>query len=184
MVVIEKMNNKGFTLIELLATIVILSLVMGISVSGVMDAINYSKDRGEKLFVSKLSKSIDDYINLKGSSMVQSGSTYTFDKKNNIGNSTYGVSAYQLKKNSGNSFQIMDLVSEKLVDQVKLVNPKNKKQCFDNSHNPVIEVYRDSDYVYYYYVQFNSGNNRCELNTCISTLPSGLANKLNKKCEE
>lgn len=178
------MNNKGFTLIELLAAIVILSLVMGISASGVMGAINQSKAKGEKLFVSKLSKSIDDYINLKGSSMVQNGSAYTFDKKSNIGNSTYRVSAYQLKKNSGNSFKILDLVSEKLVDQVKLVNPKNKKQCFDNSHNPVIEVYRDSDYVYYYYVQFNSGNNRCELNSCISTLPSGLANKLDKKCEE
>mgnify|MGYP004478019419 CR=1 FL=1 len=183
--VIEKMNNKGFTLIELLAAIVILSLVMGISASGVMVAINQSKARGEKLFVSKLSKSIDDYINLKGSSMVQNGgAAYTFDKKNNIGNSTYRVSAYQLKKNSGNSFKILDLVSEKLVDQVKLVNPKNKKQCFDNSHNPVIEVYRDSDYVYYYYVQFNSRNNRCELNSCISTLPSDLANKLDKKCEE
>ena len=184
MVVIEKMNNKGFTLIELLATIVILSLVMGISASGIMGVINQSKARGEKLFVSKLSKSIDDYINLKGSSMVQSGSAYAFDKKNNIGNSTYRVSAYQLKKNSGNSFQIMDLVSEKLVDQAKLVNPKNKKQCFDNSHNPVVEVYRDSDYVYYYYVQFNSRNNRCELNACISTLSSDLANKLDKKCEE
>lgn len=177
-------NNKGFTLIELLATLVILSLVLGISVYGVTGAINNSKVRGEKLFVESLGKAIDGYINLKGSSMVQSGSAYTFDKKNNIGNSTYRVSAYQLKKNSGNSFKILDLVSEKLVDQVKLVNPKNKKQCFDNSHNPVIEVYRDSDYVYYYYVQFNSRNNRCELNTCISTLSSDLANKLDKKCEE
>ena len=76
MVVIEKMNNKGFTLIELLATIVILSLVMGISASGIMGVINQSKARGEKLFVSKLSKSIDDYINLKGSSMVQSGTSW------------------------------------------------------------------------------------------------------------
>ena len=185
MVVIEKMNNKGFTLIELLATIVILSLVMGISVYGVTGAINNSKARGEKLFLENLGKSIGSYIELHGSALKQTGGEVAkFSKKNNIGNSTYRVSAYQLKKNSGNSFKILDLVSEKLVDQVKLVNPKNKKQCFDNSHNPVIEVYRDSDYVYYYYVQFNSRNNRCELNSCISTLPSDLANKLDKKCEE
>ena len=78
---IKNLNKKGFTLIELLATIIILSLVMGISASGIMGVINQSKARGEKLFVSKLSKSIDDYINLKGSSMVQSGSAYAFDKK-------------------------------------------------------------------------------------------------------
>lgn len=184
MVVIEKMNNKGFTLIELLAAIVILSLVMGISVYGVMGTINNSKARGEKLFVENLGKSISSYIELHGSALKQTGGEVAkFSKKNNIGNSTYEVSLYQLKKGNDN-LRIMDLVSEKLVDQVKLVNPKNKKQCFDNSHNPVIEVYRDSDYVYYYYVQFNSRNNRCELNSCISTLPSDLANKLDKKCEE
>ena len=178
------MNNKGFTLIELLATIVILSLVMGISAYGVTGAINNSKARGEKLFVENLGKSISSYIELHGSGLKQDGDKVTtFSKKNNIGDSTYEVSLYQLKKGNDN-LKIMDLVNDGIVDEAKLVNPKNKKQCFDNSHNPVIEVYRDSDYVYYYYVQFNLGNNRCELNTCISTLPSGLANKLDKKCEE
>lgn len=184
MVVIEKMNNKGFTLIELLATIVILSLVMGISAYGVTGAINNSKTRGEKLFLENLGKSISSYIELHGSALKQTGGEVTtFSKKNNIGDSTYEVSLYQLKKGNDN-LKIMDLVNDGIVDEAKLVNPKNKKQCFDNSHNPVVEVYRDSDYVYYYYVQFNLGNNRCELNTCISTLPSGLANKLDKKCEE
>lgn len=177
-------NNKGFTLIELLATLVILSLVLGISVYGVTGAINNSKVRGEKLFVESLGKAIDGYISLKGTSLRQSGSAYTFDKKNNIGNSTYGVSLYLLKKSDGGSIYILDLVNEELVDQAKLINPKNKKQCFDTSHNPEVKIYQDSDYVYYYYVQFNSENNRCELNTCISTLSSDLANKLDKKCEE
>ena len=83
------MNNKGFTLIELLATIVILSLVLGISVSSVTGAIKQSRVRSERLFVEKLGKSIDGYIDLNGTKWHQVGDGYLFSKKNNIGNSTY-----------------------------------------------------------------------------------------------
>lgn len=168
-------NNKGFTLIELLATLVILSLVFGISVYGVMGAINNSKSRGEKLFVESLGKAIDGYISLNGSRMVHSGEEIKFTKKNNIGDSTYDVSMYLLKKNDGNSVYVLDLVSEGLVDQAKLINPKNKKQCFDTSHNPEVNIYQDSDYVYYYSVDLES--NLCDLESehlVINTLPSGV----------
>ena len=175
MVVIEKMNNKGFTLIELLATIVILSLVMGISAYGVTGAINNSKARGEKLFVENLGKSISSYIELHGSALKQTGGEVAkFSKKNNIGNSTYEVSLYQLKKGNDN-LRIMDLVNDGIVDEAKLVNPKNKKRCFNSSHNPEIEIYRDTDYVYYYSVSLE--NNQCDLsndNLIISTLPQGV----------
>lgn len=175
MVVIEKMNNKGFTLIELLATIVILSLVMGISVYGVTGAINNSKARGEKLFVENLGKSISSYIELHGSDLKQTGGEVAkFSKKNNIGNSTYEVSLYQLKKGNDN-LKIMDLVNDGIVDEAKLVNPKNKKRCFNSSHNPEVKIYRDTDYVYYYSVSLE--NNQCDLssdNLIISTLPQGV----------
>lgn len=175
MVVIEKMNNKGFTLIELLATIVILSLVMGISVYGVMGTINNSKARGEKLFVENLGKSISSYIELHGSALKQTGGEVAkFSKKNNIGNSTYEVSLYQLKKGNDN-LRIMDLVNDGIVDEAKLVNPKNKKRCFNSSHNPEVKIYRDTDYVYYYSVSLE--NNQCDLssdNLIISTLPQGV----------
>ena len=169
------MNNKGFTLIELLATLVILSLVLGISVYGVMGAINNSKSRGEKLFVESLEKAIDGYISLNGTSLRQSdGIRETFEKKNNIGNSTYEVSLYLLKKNGGGSIYILDLVNEGLVDQAKLINPKNKKACFDEENNPEVNIYRDSDYVYYYFV--NLENNLCDLgdDAVVNTLPSGV----------
>lgn len=175
MVVIEKMNNKGFTLIELLATIVILSLIMGISAYGVTGAINDSKARGEKLFVENLGKSISSYIELHGSGLKQTGDEVTtFSKKNNIGNSTYEVSLYQLKKGNDN-IKIMDLVNDGIVDEAKLVNPKNKKRCFNSSHNPEVKIYRDTDYVYYYSVSLEG--NQCDLssdNLIISTLPQGV----------
>ena len=173
--VIEKMNNKGFTLIELLATIVILSLVMGISVYGVTGAINNSKARGEKLFLENLGKSISSYIELHGSALKQTGGEVAkFSKKNNIGNSTYEVSLYQLKKGNDN-LRIMDLVNDGIVDEAKLVNPKNKKRCFNSSHNPEVKIYRDTDYVYYYSVSLEK--NQCDLssdNLIISTLPQGV----------
>ena len=170
------MNNKGFTLIELLATIVILSLVMGISAYGVTGAINNSKARGEKLFVESLGKAIDGYISLKGTTLRQSGGICaTFDKKNNIGNSTYEVSLYQLKNKNGNGIFVIDLVNDGIVDEAKLVNPKNKKRCFNSSHNPEVKIYRDTDYVYYYSVSLDG--NQCDLfsdNLIISTLPQGV----------
>ena len=168
------MNNKGFTLIELLATLVILSLVLSISAYGIVGVINRSRARGEELFVSKLSKVIDDYVSLNGSRMVHSGEEIKFTKKNNIGDSTYEVSMYLLKKSDGKSVYVLDLVSEGLVDQAKLINPKNKKACFDEENNPEVKIYRDSDYVYYYFV--NLENNLCDLgdDAVVNTLPSGV----------
>ena len=60
------MNNKGFTLIELLATVVLLSLVMGIGAYCVSNTITNSKKRTEKIFVDKLDSAIEEYIDLKG----------------------------------------------------------------------------------------------------------------------
>lgn len=173
------MNNKGFTLIELLATIVILSLVLGISVSSVTGAIKQSRVRSERLFVEKLGKSIDDYIDLNGTKWHQVGDGYLFSKKNNIGNSTYEVVCYLLKKSDGESIKIMDLVHEGLIDDAKFINPKNKKKCFDEDYNPEIKVYKDSDYVYYYSVNLSS--NQCDLSEDvlqINTLPDAVKSQV------
>ena len=112
---------------------------------------------------------------MHGSALKQTGGEVAkFSKKNNIGNSTYEVSLYQLKKGNDN-LRIMDLVNDGIVDEAKLVNPKNKKRCFNSSHNPEIKIYRDTDYVYYYSVSLE--NNQCDLssdNLIISTLPQGV----------
>ena len=172
------MNNKGFTLIELLATVVVLSLVLGIATHGVISAINNSKTRGEELFVTQLSKIIDGYIEEYGSSLQVVGSTYTFSKKNNLGNSTYSVESNQVK-NSGRSIYVLDLVNGGFIDEAKFINPKNKKKCFGQRNNPEIKIYRDSDFVYYYSIDLS--NNLCEIeqdHAKINTLPDELKNKI------
>lgn len=68
------MNRKGFTLIELLATIVILGIVGGIATYGVINTINTSKLKSEKIFVDKLSNLIDDYLDLYSSELTKDNS--------------------------------------------------------------------------------------------------------------
>ena len=56
------MNNKGFTLVELLATLVILSLVVGL----VFGAFNFNfgsaKEKTEEVFVNTLRDAVDLYL--------------------------------------------------------------------------------------------------------------------------
>ncbi len=179
------MNNKGFTLIELLATIVILSLVMGLAATGVTNTIQNSKKRSEKLFVEKLGKSIDDYVSLKGSTLKEVGTRVTFQKCDTKQcKKPYTVEAFQVKKKDGGSITLRDLVDEHLVDIQKLINPKNKKGCLEEGKNPEIMVFKDREYVYYYYVNLSGSKTSCDIlseNGLIDTLPTNLKNELKKK---
>ena len=56
-------NKKGFNLVELLATLVILSLVVGISVVGIIGSIDNAKKKAEKEFLNQLANAVDVYMN-------------------------------------------------------------------------------------------------------------------------
>lgn len=155
------MNRKGFTLIELLATIVILGIVGGIATYGVINTINTSKLKSEKIFVDKLSNLIDEYLDLYPPTK-KIGTTYTFDKcVDDICNDTYSVSANKILKTDGTIITIKDLVDKKIITYKDLINPKNKQECFNSSFNPEIVIYKDNDYVYHYYVDLS--NNNCDI---------------------
>lgn len=175
------MNNKGFTLVELLATIIILSIVMGIATSGVISYINTSKKRSEKIFVDKLENSIDAYLNLNGRTLetLDSIPSADFQKcKDATCGDSYIATAHQLK-----SIHLQDLVTANLVELDKVINPKNKKNCLNNA-NPEVVIFKDSDYVYYYYVDLSGNKTSCEIsdeNSLISTLPKKLIKKLKEQ---
>lgn len=175
------MNKKGFTIIELLATIIILAIVSGIATTGVLSAINTSKLKSEKVFVNKLSNLIDDYLDLVPPTQ-KNGPTYTFNKcKDAYCTETYSVTASQMLKSDGTQITISDLISAGVVTQNDLINPKNKKQCFNTSANPEIVIYKDSDYVYHYYVDLSDTNTNCEItaeNAIIDTLPDNLKSQV------
>ena len=179
----DVMNNKGFTLVELLAVIVILSLVMGIASYGVLSAIESSKNSSEKIFVEKIGGLIDEYLALKGSrlGLKNSDNPILWCKKGSCSSDNSDLdSTYEL-----NSFSFNDIIDEDLIDEDQIVNSRNKKNCFgngsNNSKNPIVRVFRDSDYVYYYYVDLRGNKTYCEVsndNGVINTLPSNLRGKV------
>lgn len=176
------MNNKGFTLIELLATVVILSLVMGIAGVGVTNAINNSRLKSEKIFVDKLAGFIDEYITLKQPNTNVNNTTYTFKKcEDTAGNVCYNKVAREVKESDGTDITLQDLLDAGIFDKTKIINPRNKLDCL-NGKNPKVRIFKDDDYVYYYYVNL-SGNTttNCDItasNGLIDTVPNDLKSKV------
>ena len=177
-----KLNRKGFTLIELLATVILLALIGGIATYSIINTITVSKLKSEKIFVDKLSKLIDDYIDLKPPTKTKNTTIYQLTKCNNNNcTETRTVEAIKMFKSNGEKIYLSDLVAENLVTYDELVNPKNKKKCFEDT-NPEIKIYKDSDYVYYYFVNLKGTRTNCSIgneNGIISTLTDELYTQLN-----
>ena len=184
------MNRKGFTLIELLATIAILAIIGGIATISVISTINNSKLKSEQVFIEKISNLIDDYLDLNPPTK-SVGETISFEKcKDANCSEKYTVTATLMKKNvstgEDDSIYIKDLITANLVESDQLVNPKNKEQCFISA-NPEIIVYKDSDYVYHYYVDLKGTNTDCDIsdeNGFINILPDNLKSKVGLEWKE
>lgn len=173
------MNNKGFTLVEMLAVVVVLSVVLGIATNGVLSYIEASKKKSEVVFITNLEKYIENYLDFYKTELSLTNNSYIFKKcKKSNNENCIEVSAYELT-----SFTITDMTEAeiKLVENNELINPANKKQCFENT-NPSIKVYKDDDYVYYYYLDLEN-NNDCQLssnNFIITNIPQNLCQKINE----
>lgn len=170
------MGRKGFTLMEVLAAITILSLVLGIAGRSVIGIINTSKERSEVLFVEEIDKAIDEYISLEGSKLVKDNtSAYSFEKcRNAYCTETKVVQAHELFNRDGSNINLSVILDS--FEEEKLTNPVNKLDCL-NGVNPVIRIFKDSDYVYYYYINVGGSNTSCEIkaeNGIINTLPDNL----------
>ena len=83
----------------------------------------------------------------------------------------------------------------------KIVNPATKEKCLNNSKNPEenpeekpkVRLFKDDDYVYYYYVDLSGNNTSCHIsdeNAIITNIPKKLCSALKAvesegiKCEE
>ena len=175
------MNNKGFTLIELLATIVILGIIMGIASYSVINTINKSKLKSEKIFVNKIETAIQEYLSLKGSTISKKteGINISFNKCRTLNNEeTCDIKeAWELKEITMN-----DITEEglKTINKNNFINPKNKLNCLDNK-NPSIKIYKDSDYVYYYYADLTTDKTSCNITEeigIISNIPEKMCNSI------
>lgn len=178
------MNKKGFTLVEMIAVVAIIGIVFGIASYSVIGIINSSRKKSEAVFVDGISTYIDEYITLYGSTLARKkdDTGFKFDKckvKVCEGNSCMCSEVYAYEYNS---VSLQELIIKELVTEGKFVNPVNKLDCLAGLAEediPAIRIFKDSDYVYYYYV--NLSNTSCEIssdNSVINTLPEELKNKI------
>lgn len=151
------MNNKGFTLIELLATLILLALVLGLSVGAFNFNFGKAKEKTEEVFVDSLRDVVDMYLSSEFNSLkLGEECSNTISKKHN----SY-VKVFKVTKGGVNiMFQDVINSSYKPLAESDFVNPANED--VDCNVNAVINVYRDEDYVYYYYI--NKRDMNCLLN--------------------
>lgn len=141
------MNNKGFTLVELLATLVVLSIILGITVVSVNKSFNETKNKTEELFVKTLKDGLSIYLDdalLKKSKFDDTGCTITKTRNNNM-----EVKLYYVNKT------LDDVINStyKPLSQSDLVNPSNEGVSCGTPQNINVTIYRDDDFVYYYRIK-------------------------------
>lgn len=153
------MNKKGFTLIELLAVIVVLGLVLIISVPNLTDVYKNSKLKTEEIFIDKLSKKIEEYIDFnKDTWSFENEAGIKTKKVPNSESTEVTVSVWS------ENITFQKLLDSKLVTKGDFIDPNTKKNCFEG--NSTFEVYKDTDYVYCFVVRKKSFN--IEETSCLS----------------
>ena len=171
------MNNKGFTLVEMLAVVVLLGLVSGISFYGVVGVINNSKKKSEELFVDKLEKTLQSYINdnrFRGLEI--SGDAGSFEKCRRVNDdgTCYDDEGIVVDFFGPTTINLSVLEDEKYINNGKIINPKNKLECL-NGKDPEVILYKDSDSVYYYYIDL-----RGELTSCDVSQENAIVTNISK----
>ena len=116
----------------------------------VFDATKLKVKPGSKsgMFLNELSKSIDSYVTLN-SDKIAFNEKKTATKTEN--NQSLSVTVYEGK------ISIKDLIDDQIIEEKDYINPGNKDATCDKD-NKIVEVYRDSDYVYCYKVNKNKLN--------------------------
>ena len=156
------MNRKGFTLIELLAVIVILGIILTFAVPSIINIYKDSKLKTEEMFLNELSKSIDSYVSLEASSFIYGES---FSANKTLTKTVYNRDTKKYEKKemtlpvtvSSTNVSIQSIIDYGLIKENDYINPGNKNATCEKT-TKIVEVYRDSDYVYCYKVNKNALN--------------------------
>ena len=141
------MNNKGFTLVELLAVLVLLSIVVGITLSVFGVNLGNTKKKTEEVFVDTIKDSLGMYL----TSRQAKGLNYSTQCSNVLKKTHGDVKVYKVNTN----FKSVIESEYKPITQKDLVNPADEGLKCADATDIEITIYRDSDYVYYYSVEKN-----------------------------
>lgn len=167
------MNNKGFTLVELLATLVILSIVIGITITTMNLNFRSTKEKTEDVFVDTIRDVIDVYLDSDAKSL-----TFVPLIKDN-GDECVIRKKYGNVKVEKAEVTFGDIMGSKYrpLSNSDFKNPANEDVAC--SKDALVSVYRDEDYVYYYSVLKSDFNcllkikDEANNDIVISNLPEG-----------
>lgn len=140
------MNKKGFTLVELLATVVILSIVVGFTIMATNGGFGKAKKKTEDIFI----KTIEDALNIYIDSDAKKLSFYSGDSYAAEINKRFGKSRIYYMDN-GSTLKFNAVINSDLtpLTESDMVNPANEKECKINGY---LKIFRDEEYIYYYYI--------------------------------
>ena len=122
----RSINNKGFTLVELIATLVILSLVMGIGAVSVTKIINNSKEKDYKLLLENIKNAAEEYyIECKYSPSSGQGDDYCKFANNQYEITLQGLVNYGFLKGNevsgDDKFTIVDPTNSKDISNCTII---------------------------------------------------------------
>ena len=178
------MNNKGFTMIELLATIVIISVITGFATYGVINTIKTSRLKSEKVFVGKLEDAIQSYLSYYGKDLQkkESGLEGKITKCKRTSESSECVNKeVNIRELESINFNKITTQNIRTISKEDIINPKTKQNCLLEDKDPTIRIFKDEDFVYYYYVDLSGDNTSCDItkeNSITTNLPQNITSEI------
>ena len=147
------MNKKGFTLVELLATLVILSIVIGLTIAITSTVFKNAKAKTEGVFIATIEDALDMYLDSDARKLsFSNAAVHQLSKTHGV------VNLYKATSNVTFEAVINDPLAP--ITLSEMINPANKDkenyECFERdasggvTNYGTLEIYRDADYVYYY----------------------------------
>ena len=141
-----KLDNKGFTLIEVIAVVAILGIIVAIVLPSVFGYFDTSKEKSEEIFVKETERVIENYVALNGRNIsYETTNPIVFKKCDPLLGDSSCVNVNAYRNETTNKITFNDLISEGLIQDGDIINPKTNMEC---SLDTEIVVYRDDDYVY------------------------------------
>ena len=130
------MNRRGYTFIELLGVIVLLGIILVIAIPSITTTLKTSRIKSEEVFLDKLSDTIDSYVTLNSDSLSfeSAGSGKKRDRENEENVPIYKATT-----------TMNDIINSNLITEKDFKDPAFDTNC---NKDAVVEIYRDSDYVY------------------------------------
>ena len=136
----KKLNNKGFTLVELIATVVILSIVMGIGAYSITGIIRKNKENDCKLLINEIKDAVELYYQeckYSSSDAIDCPAVTEYN----------GVDSYEVKLNDLVKYGFLKANGTDEDDNPILVNPNDN---IDIGDCKIMYMYIDGDFKFDY----------------------------------